>query len=60
MVQGFFVPWEPLTETFVLKAGEAISDVVRDPRDVVSPDKGIVFHRKEYKEPGEVHHTRGL
>ena len=37
----FFVPWEPLTETFILKAGEAISDVVRDPRDVVSPDKEL-------------------
>ena len=36
------MPWEPLTETFVLKAGEAISDVVRDPRDVVSPDKELL------------------
>ena len=42
MVWGFFVPWEPLTETFVLKAGEAVSDVVRDPRDVVSPDKELL------------------
>ena len=54
------MPWEPLTETFILKAGEGISDVVRDPRDVVSPDKEIVFHRKEYKEPQEVHYMRGL
>jgi len=45
---------------FVLKAGEDISDVVRDPRDVVTPDKEIMFHRKEYKEPQEVHYMRGL
>ena len=32
---------------FVLKEGEGISDVIRDPREVVSPDKEIVFHREE-------------
>ena len=39
--------WSHCPVTFVLKAGEGISDVVRDPREVVSPDKEIVFHRKE-------------
>ena len=47
-------------ETFVLKAGEGISDVVIYPRDVASPDKEVVFHRKENKEPKEVHYPRGL
>ena len=37
----FLCLWSHCPVTFVLKAGEAISDVVRDPRDVVSPDKEL-------------------
>ena len=55
MVHVFFL-WlgSRRPETFVLKAGENISDIARYPRDMASPDKEIVFHWKEYKEPHEV------
>ena len=40
--------------------GATDGNVRPESRDMVSPDKEIVFHRKEYKELREVHYTRGL
>ena len=39
------------SKTCVLKAREGISNIVTDPRDMPSPNKEIVLHGYEDKEP---------
>ena len=48
------------SEMCILKAQESISDFVRDPRYMAHPNREIMFHRYEKKEPEKVHDTWSL